>query len=174
MGAAVSPATQNGTFRNENSRGSKTDRCKSTPSNAENGTPVPFSRRKMNSMPSLLDSVNSVASVCSVLNLFARFPSSLMGAIGSYRDLPGPKKCKNRLRIRVYSCPPVPIRSGFVVEESAFPSAFRVRSRLHLLAPTCTKLHQLAEKNSRRNHRPFCLGQRLMRPNTFGGESSES
>jgi hypothetical protein len=35
-------SNQNGTFRNENARGSKTDHCKSTTSNTQNGTPVPF------------------------------------------------------------------------------------------------------------------------------------
>ena len=37
---------QNGTFRNENPRGSKTDHCKSTTSNTQNGTTVPFRKEK--------------------------------------------------------------------------------------------------------------------------------
>jgi len=40
--SVVNPVPQNGTFRNENPRGSKMDPCKSTTSNNQNGTTVPF------------------------------------------------------------------------------------------------------------------------------------
>ena len=40
--SVVNPPPQNGTFRNENPPGSKMDRCKSTTSNHQNGTVVPF------------------------------------------------------------------------------------------------------------------------------------
>ena len=83
----------------------------------------------------------SVTSLRSVLNLFPAFSSHRPGPNGSYRDLSGPEKCKNRvISVFIGALHALPVRPLFCGILSRPLPLIRGWS----LAPGCTYLQQLA------------------------------